>query len=84
VNYETANIFAQPICRLFFLYATSISPKCYKATAFDGSTALIPKQFVFGQDYEITKSDAYWISAWILGKKDLQYSSKKVKWFNKK
>ena len=21
VNYETANIFAQPICRLFFLYA---------------------------------------------------------------
>lgn len=61
---------------------TRISPKCYKAVAFDGSEALIPKKCVFGQDYEVAKSNAYWIAEWILKKRDLQYSSKKVKWFN--
>lgn len=60
-----------------------ISDKCYKAKAFDGSNALIPTSQVYGQDYEVQKSDAYWISAWILGKVDLQYSTKKVKWFEK-
>ena len=60
---------------------TSISEKAYKATAFDGSFAILPKSQVFGQDYEVQKSDAYWISAWILGQKKLQYSSKKVQWF---
>jgi hypothetical protein len=61
----------------------SISEKCYKATAFDGSTALIPKSQVFGQDYDVSKSDAYWISAWILNQKELQYSEKKASFFNK-
>ena len=61
----------------------SISEKCYKATAFDGSTALIPKSQVFGQDYDVSKSDAWWISAWILGQKELQYSSKKESYFDK-
>jgi len=61
----------------------SISEKCFKATAFDGSTALIPKAQVFGQDYDVQKSEAWWISAWILGQKDLQYSSKKVSFFDK-
>lgn len=56
---------------------TSISDKCYLATAFNGSEALIPKSMVFGQDYSVTKSDAYWISAWILEKRSLQYSDKK-------
>ena len=28
------------------------------------------------------KSDAYWISAWILEKKSIQYSSKKQAWFD--
>lgn len=60
----------------------SISDKAYKATAFDGSTAIIPKSQVFGQDYDVQKSDAYWISEWILEKKELQYSNKKVAWFN--
>lgn len=60
----------------------SISDKCYKATAFDGSTALIPKSQVFGQDYDVLKSDAYWISCWILEKNDLQFSTKKVGWYN--
>ena len=59
-----------------------ISDKAYKATAFDGSTAIIPISQVFGQDYDVQKSDAYWISAWILEKKELQYSDKKVAWFN--
>lgn len=60
----------------------SISDKAYKATAFDGSTAIIPKSQYFGIDYSVQKSDAYWISAWILEKKDLQYSSRKEAWFN--
>jgi hypothetical protein len=59
-----------------------ISDRCYKATAFDGSSDLIPASQVFGVDYEVVKSDAYWISAWILEKKNLQYSCKKVAWFD--
>lgn len=60
----------------------SISEKAYKATAFDGSTAIIPKSQVFGPDYEVVKSEAYWISAWILEKKNLMYSAKKERFFN--
>lgn len=61
---------------------TEISDKCYKATAFDGSEALIPKSQVFGQDYSVLKSDAYWISAWILEQKKIQYSRKKQATFD--
>jgi hypothetical protein len=61
---------------------TTISEKCYKATAFDGSEALIPKSQVFGQDYSVQKSEAYWISEWILKQKDLQYSGKKQATFD--
>lgn len=61
---------------------TVISDKCYKATAFDGSEALIPKSQVFGQNYNVSKSEAYWISEWILKQKSLQYSSKKQAWFD--
>ena len=61
---------------------TVISDKCYKATAFDGSEALIPKSQVFGQDYSVTKSEAYWISQWILKQKELQYSERKEAWFD--
>lgn len=62
----------------------SISPKCYKAVAFDGSEALIPKSQYFGEDYEVSKGNAHWISAWILDKKELQYSGKKEASFNEK
>jgi hypothetical protein len=64
---------------------TEISEKAYRATAYDGSTAIIPKSMVFGQDYEPQKSEAVWIAAFILEKEgcDLQYSSKKVSWFNR-
>ena len=59
-----------------------ISEKCYKAKAFDGSEALIPASQFFGQDYAVAKSDAYWISEWILNKNPQhQWSNKKVKWF---
>ncbi len=62
----------------------SISPKCYKAEAFDGSEALIPSSQYFGEDYEVQKGNAHWISAWILEKKKLQYSDKKEAWFDSK
>jgi hypothetical protein len=61
----------------------SISDKAYKATGFDGSEAILPKSQVFGVDHEVHKSDAYWISAWILEQKDLQFSTKKEAWFDK-
>ena len=62
---------------------SELSDKAYKAIAFDGSSAIIPKSQVFGFDYEVEKSEAYWISAWILQQKEIQYSKKKVKWFSK-
>ena len=55
----------------------SISSKCYKTVAYDGSEALIPASQFYGQDYERTKSESYWITEWILQRKDLQYSTKK-------
>lgn len=58
-----------------------ISDKAYKAIAFDGSEAIIPKSQVYGPDLEVEKSEAFWISAWILEQKELQYSTKKVRWF---
>lgn len=61
----------------------AISEKAYKATAFDGTTAIIPKSQVFGSDTDVEKSDAWWISAWILEQKELQYSQKKVSYFDK-
>lgn len=61
---------------------TVISDKCYLATAFDGSEALIPKSQIFGQDYSVQKSEAYWISAWILEQKSIQYSHKKQATFD--
>jgi nitrate reductase alpha subunit len=54
-----------------------ISAKCYSARSFDGREALIPASQVYGQDLEVSKSEAWWITAWILEKKNIQYSSKK-------
>ena len=59
-----------------------ISDKAFKAIAFDGSSDIIPASQVFDRDYEVMKSDAYWISAWILEKKSIQYSGKKRAWFD--
>ncbi len=60
----------------------SISDKAYKVTSFDGSSDILPKSCVFGHDYEVQKSNAYWIAAWILEKKELQFSTKKEAWFD--
>ena len=60
-----------------------ISGKAFRATAYDGSSDIIPTSQVFGQDYEVQKSEAYWISAWILEKKNIQYSTKKSAFFDK-
>ncbi|MGL5913346.1 MAG: hypothetical protein ACRCZB_04210 [Bacteroidales bacterium] len=59
-----------------------ISDKAFRATSFDGSSDILPASQVFGTDYDVQKSDAYWISAWILEKKDLQFSYKKEAWFD--
>ena len=58
----------------------SISAKAYKATAFDGSTAIIPKSQVIAPDFGVSKSDAYWI----LEKTGRQYSGKKEAWFDER
>ena len=59
-----------------------ISDKAYKVRTFDGSENIIPVSQVFGPDYEVQKCKAYWIAAWILPKKSIQYSSKKHAWFD--
>lgn len=59
-----------------------ISDKAFKAVSFDGSSDIIPSSQVFGRDFEVTKSEAYWISSWILERKSIQYSNKKRAWFD--
>lgn len=59
-----------------------ISDKAFRAAAFDGSSDIIPASQVFGIDWGVSKSDAYWIAAWVLKNKNLQYSEKKQAWFD--
>jgi len=59
-----------------------ISAKAFRAVAFDGSTDIIPASCIMGADDDVVKSDAYWIAAWILEKKSIQYSCKKQAWFD--
>lgn len=61
----------------------SISSKYYKALGHDGSEALIPASQYYGQDNEISKIESHWISACILEKNELQYSTKKWTNFSK-
>ncbi len=60
----------------------NISDKAFKACSFNGSEDIIPKSQVFGRDWDVIKSEAYWIAAWILEKKNIQYSTKKEAWFD--
>lgn len=64
---------------------TQISTKCWKAEDWQGATYLIPDSQYYGRDYEVQKSDAYWISSWIIDKEDckLMVSTKKEAWFDK-
>lgn len=59
-----------------------VSGKCFKARSFDGSEDFIPASQVFGMDTDVMKSDAYWISQWILERKSIQWSNKKQAWFD--
>lgn len=59
-----------------------ISPLAYKAISYDGKSDIIPASQVFGVDYEVAKSEAYWISEWILERKKIPYSRKKEAWFD--
>lgn len=59
-----------------------ISDKAYRVRSFDGSEDIIPASQVFGPDYEVQKCEAYWIAAWILPKKSIQWSDKKEAWFD--
>ncbi|MFA6677779.1 MAG: hypothetical protein WCS34_09385 [Bacteroidales bacterium] len=61
---------------------TEISPKASKAIGYDGSSAIIPNSQIFGRNNNVNKSQAYWISAWILDKKELTYSHKVKAYFN--
>lgn len=62
----------------------SISDKAFLAISFDGSEDIIPKSCVLGKDSSVNKSNAYWIAAWILHSKNIQYSDKKIAWFDEK
>lgn len=54
-----------------------------KAEDWQGNTFLIPKSQCFGQDWDVMKSDAYWIAAWLIDKSNLVVSKKKEAWFDK-
>lgn len=62
----------------------SISDKAYLVTCFDGSKDIVPKSQVFGKDHNVSSSEAYWIAAWILEKKKLQYTDKRKALFDEK
>lgn len=59
-----------------------ISDKAFNATCFDGTSDVIPASQVFSPDLDVYNSDAWWISEWILERKELQYSRKKMSWFD--
>lgn len=61
---------------------TKISDKAYLLRSFDGREAVIPASQYYGFDTEVTKSEAVWISEWILQRKDVQWSSKKTAYFD--
>jgi hypothetical protein len=63
---------------------TQITPKCHKAIDWQGNEYLIPDSQYFGRDYDVIKSDAFWIAAWIIDKEDcgLMVSTKKEGWYN--
>lgn len=52
------------------------------AEDFSGNEAILPKSCVFNQDLEVSTSEAFWIACWILESKGLQFSTKKVGWYN--
>ena len=61
----------------------SISDKAVLIETFDGAKDVFPKSQIYGVDRESRKSDAYWISEWILRQKSIQWSEKKMRLVSK-
>lgn len=59
-----------------------ISDKAFRATDFNGNSDIIPASQIIDRDWEVRKSEAYWITAWILEKKSIMYSTKKTAIFD--
>jgi hypothetical protein len=53
---------------------SSISEKAYKATAYDGSSCILPKSQVIRP----IDNDAWYISTWIMDQKEIQHSKKNI------
>ena len=61
----------------------SISDKAVKVEDFNGHSDIIPISQIYGDDFNVIKSEALWISAWLLEQKNITYSRKKYRWFDK-
>ena len=62
---------------------SQISSKAYKVVSYNGAEDIVPTSCIYGRDWDVLKSEAYWIASWILEQKQIQYSCKKVAWFDK-
>lgn len=60
-----------------------ITHKSYKIFSFNGMVDILPASQIYGIDTE-TKGLSYWVSAWILEKKNIQYSDKKKCFFDER
>lgn len=60
----------------------SVSDRAVRLVGFDGKDDIFPTSCIFGEDYDREKTPSLWVAAWILEKKQLQYSTKKAGWFN--
>lgn len=64
---------------------TSISDKAYLAEDFNGNKDVLPKSQVYCPDLAAGEDEeVWWISAWILEKKSLNYSTKGAKFYDTK
>ena len=61
----------------------SISDKAVLIETFDGAKDVFPKSQTYVVDSESRKSNAYWISEWILRQKSIQWSEKKMRLVSK-
>lgn len=60
-----------------------ITDKACLAVCFDGREAVIPKSQIFGCGPE-GKSESFWVAAWIVERKGLQYSPDRTGWYDPK
>jgi hypothetical protein len=58
------------------------SNQSFLITLWSGQQVFIPKSHVFGNDHEENKSEAHWISEWILNKKQVPIPDRRAGWYN--